>query len=123
MPASIPIAIPIAIPTGTVVIVRGFADVYLFAWLMVIFSIIVIFRFIHLNRRPVGVTTIIAIFAITGYVHLTIPVILNKIDRSATSVILVAMLIPFINMPRRNAKIDRRIPGLDPSYNYRLLVD
>jgi len=103
--------------------VIGLADVHLFAWFMMISPIFVVFRSIYFNGWPMRVSSLMPVLPITGYIHFAIPVILNKIDRSATGFISIAIFIPMLGMTRRHAEIDWRVPGLDASHNHRLLVD
>lgn len=68
-------------------------------------------------------TAIVMNFAITGYIHVPVPIVIDEIDRSATCIIPITIPVPFFNMARRYAEINRRIPDLDGPDNNRLFTD
>ena len=69
------------------------------------------------------IAVIASVFLITRGVFALVPVVSYKINRFATGVVLPAVPAPVLDMPGRNAQIDRRAAGGDALNVARALVD
>ena len=87
---------------------------------MVVFAILVTFMWV---RPMMIVIATVMIFAITGYIYLVVPVVMDKINLSAAGVIFMAVLTPMLDMARRNTEIERWTIDIGTPHDYRFLVD
>jgi hypothetical protein len=108
----IPIPIPIAIP-----------NVDFFRRSVFVFFIFVVTRLPDNMRWPMMGFVVVVTFTISGDIHLIIPAVVNKIDRPATGIVPVAVLIPSLGMTRRYPEVDRGIPRMDAMDNDRFRIE
>jgi hypothetical protein len=108
---------------ASVVFVPVFLDIDLFGRPVVVLAIFVIGRFVDYDRRTVGSVYARIILAVSGCVDIAIPDVVNKIDRPAAGLVLIAIPVPFFCMPRRHAEINRRIPGPYRADDNRFRID
>jgi hypothetical protein len=109
-------------PMSAVFVVLIFPDINSFGRFAIVFAVLVIFGFVYDwgTGRDVGSATI---FTIPGDVDITVPTVIDEVNRPATGAILIAVSVPIFYMTGRYTKIDRGIPGLYPSDDNRLLMD